>query len=467
MSTLNFSTEAEQISPTIFRAYDIRGIFEETLTTDAIYQIGLALGSEAKSRGINKIITGRDGRYSSPFLSLAFQQGILATGCDIIDIGAVPTPVLYFATHFLETNSGAMITGSHNPAEYNGIKMVLNGSTLTQKEIKKLYQRIQSQDYEFGHGNIIAQDVVNDYHQRILSDVKLSRPLKVVVDCANGVAGDIVPELLRDLGCEVIKLFCDVDGTFPNHEPDPGQPENLQALIKAVEDNTADIGLAFDGDADRLGVVTNAGEIIWPDRIMMLFVKDILKQNSGANIIFDVKCSRNLSKIIEAHNGQPIMWRTGHSLVKAKMVETNALFAGEMSGHFFFKHRWYGFDDGIYAAARLLEILSKYTQSSSSIFQTLPNSVCTPELKLALSEDEKFEFMTKFLAQAEFPNADISYIDGIRVDFPEGWGLIRPSNTTPNLILRFEADSESNLENIKAQFRQQLKRLDENLDILF
>jgi len=461
------SGQNEIISKEIFRAYDIRGIVDETLTAEVVYQIGLALGSEARSRGIETMIAARDGRLSSPILSMALQQGLLATGCNVIDIGEVPTPVLYFATQTLAATSGVMITGSHNPGNYNGLKIVLDKHTLTENEIQDLYRRLIQEDFIYGYGDISECDVLPAYIERITSDIKLKKSLKIVVDAGNGIAGKIAPNLLRKLGCEVHELFCDVDGAFPNHEPDPSQPKNLIALISAVRKLKADVGIAFDGDADRLGVVTDTGEIIWPDRQMMLFADSILKDQPHSKIIFDIKCSRNLPKVIENANGIPIMWKTGHSLIKAKMLEENAAFAGEMSGHFFFKHRWYGFDDGMYSAARLLEIVSADHESVSKIFARFPNSVNTPEIKLPIAEAEKFIFMEKFVAQAIFNDAIISTIDGIRVDFPEGWGLLRPSNTTPCLILRFEAKDERWLESIKAMFRRQLLSMNAGIVISF
>jgi phosphomannomutase/phosphoglucomutase len=455
------------VSADIFRAYDIRGIYGESLTADSMYQIGLALGSEARNRGVTQIITARDCRLSGPILLLALQQGLLASGCDVIDIGIVPTPVLYFATHILPTNSGVMLTGSHNPPEHNGLKIVLQGKTLKEQEIKNIHQRISVKDFVYGSGSITTADILADYIHKITSDIKVAKPLKVVIDCGNGVAGNVAPQLIQALGCEVIKLYCDLDGRFPHHEPDPSQPKNLVDLIDAVKIHNADMGLAFDGDGDRLGLVTNQGEIIWPDRQMMLFTKDILANNPQATCIYDVKCSRQLADVIKQYGGTPLMWKTGHSLIKAKMLETGAKFAGEMSGHLFFKDRWYGFDDGMYAAARLLEIVSRDKRDVATIFRNFPNSVNTPELKLPISESEKFAFMDQFIAKAKFPNAETTTIDGIRVDFPFGWGLLRPSNTTSYLIFRFEAIDEQALEVIKKEFREQLLALDETLVLPF
>lgn len=455
------------VDSSIFRAYDIRGIVGDTLTPDSVYTIGLALGSEAQARGEKKMITARDGRLSGPELIAALNRGLQDSGCDVIDIGAVPTPILYFATHILSTTSGVMLTGSHNPADYNGLKMVLGGETLADKAIAGLYQRIQAQQFMRGNGSLQKQDISAEYVTRITRDVKLKRPLKVIVDCGNGIAGTIAPQLLRALGCEVIELFCEVDGHFPNHHPDPSIPENLQDLMIAVKKQQADVGLAFDGDGDRVGVVTDRGEIIWPDRLLMLLAADVLSRNPSAMIIYDVKSSRYLADVIKQHTGQPLMWKTGHSLVKAKLRETGALLAGEMSGHVFFKERWYGFDDGIYTATRLLEILSGDSCTASEIFARFPDSINTPELKLPIADDRKFSFMENFSKRAKFDGATITTIDGLRADFAMGWGLIRPSNTSPYLILRFEADTQENLANIQAIFREQLLAMDNCLALPF
>lgn len=456
-----------QVTPEIFRAYDIRGVVDKQLTPEAVYTIGLALGSEAQTCGEKTLIIARDGRLSGPILLDALQQGLMASGCDVIDIGMVPTPVLYFATYTLGARSGVMLTGSHNPPDYNGLKMVIAGETLSEQRIQVLYQRIQAKHFLKGEGKLVSKVIVEDYIQRIVSDVKLQRPLKVVVDCGNGVTGKLAPQLLRALGCEVIELFCEVDGTFPNHHPDPSIPENLNDLITAVQKHDAAVGLAFDGDGDRLGVVTNKGEIIWPDRQLMLYAIDVLKRNPGATIIYDVKSTSHLEKIIKQHHGTPLMWKTGHSLIKNKLQATNAMLAGEMSGHTFFKERWYGFDDGLYTAARLLEILAASNKTSAEVFATIPNSINTPELKLLIAEAQKFSFMEKFKQQAKFADATITTIDGLRADFKKGWGLIRPSNTSPYLILRFEANTQTDLQHIQALFRQQLLMLDNTLILPF
>jgi phosphomannomutase/phosphoglucomutase len=391
----------------------------------------------------------------------------METGCHVVDLGLAPTPVLYFATHTLATRSGVMVTGSHNPAHYNGLKMVVNGTTLAEEDIQKLRRRIEHNDFAHGQGSLETCDIVPRYIEHIVSTTRLARPLKVVVDCGNGVAGNIVPALLEKLGCEVIPLFCEVDGTFPNHHPDPSKPENLKTLIDTVLKEHADLGCAFDGDADRLGLVDSNGTIIWPDRQMMVFAEHLLKREPNATIIFDVKCTRHLGTHIGRCGGQPLMWKTGHSLVKAKIKETGALLAGEMSGHIFFKERWFGFDDGIYACARMVEILSEDCRSSAEIFAALPDSVNTPELNVTLKEGENFAFIQRLRELAEFPDARVTTIDGLRVDFPDGFGLVRASNTTPSLVIRFEADTADSLARIQARFRDLMQQVRADLALPF
>ena len=442
----------------IFKAYDIRGIVDKTLTQEVVTLIGRALGSEALTRNQSSIIVGRDGRLSGPMLVDSLAQGIMATGCDVIDIGQAPTPTIYFAGFHLDTQSVVAVTGSHNPPEYNGLKIVLDGETLSGDRIQAIRQKILDQDFSQGLGKRHQHEVTDAYIERIVKDIQLKRPLKVVIDCGNGVAGAVAPRLFGKLGCETVELFCEVDGSFPNHHPDPSQIENLQDLIHAVQDNNADIGLAFDGDGDRLGVVTPNGSNIWPDRQMILFARDILKRQPGAKVIYDVKCSRNLPAEILAAGGEPIMWRTGHSFIKAKLKESGAALAGEMSGHIFFKERWYGFDDGLYTAARLIELLAKQQESPQQIFNGLPDSINTPELRIEMEEGQHFEFMEELVNNADFPDGKVSTIDGLRVDFKDGFGLVRPSNTTPILVLRFEADNEAALSRIQDQFRNLLQR---------
>jgi phosphomannomutase/phosphoglucomutase len=456
-----------QVPSDIFRAYDIRGIVGDSFTPDNVYTIGRALGSAAKEQGETTMAVARDGRLSGPELSQALIAGILDCGIDVIDIGAVPTPLLYFATHTLATRSGVMLTGSHNPPDYNGIKAVIKSKTLSEDSIYSLYHRIEAKNFTEGSGKISHAEIILPYIQRITQDIKLKRKLKIVIDSGNGIPGAVAPQLFKALGCEVIELFCDVDGRFPNHHPDPLIPENLTDLIHAVKQHHADIGLAFDGDGDRLGVVTDQGEIIWPDRQMLLYAIEILKHYPGAPIVFDVKCTSHLGPTIAKHGGKPIMWRTGHSVLKAKLQETKGPLAGEMSGHIFFNDRWYGFDDGLYTGVRLLEIIANDQRSCSEIFAALPNSVNTPELKLAIADDRKFKFMEEFKTKAKFSEGTVNTIDGVRVDFPYGFGLVRPSNTTPYLTLRFEADNAENLQRVQNIFREQLLALDKSLVLPF
>jgi phosphomannomutase/phosphoglucomutase len=451
-------SSSSTVDPGIFKAYDIRGIVDRTLTTSAARAIGAALGSEGAAHNVREICVGRDGRLSGPKLRDALIDGIRSAGVGVVDIGMVATPMLYFSTYHLDTASGVEITGSHNPPDYNGLKMVLAGDTLHGEAIQKLRQRIVEGDLVRATtpGPLREVDVAEAYLARIVGDVKLARPMKIAVDCGNGVAGGFAPRLYRALGCEVIELYCDVDGRFPNHHPDPAHPENLQDLIRCLRESDAEIGLAFDGDGDRLGVVTKDGQIIYPDRQLMLFARGVLAEVPGAEIIFDVKCSRHVAAQIRAHGGKPTMWRTGHSLIKAKLKETGAPLAGEMSGHIFFKHRWYGFDDGLYAGARLLELLSR-ERDSSAVLNALPNAASTPELHLKTAEGENFTLMQRLKREARFERArEVITIDGVRVEYDDGFGLARPSNTTPVIVLRFEADSDAALARIQADFRRAL-----------
>ena len=457
------------VDASIFRAYDIRGVLGKTLTPGVARQIGRAIGSEARRRELHEIVVGRDGRLSGPELSAALIEGLRSTGCNVIDIGAVPTPVLYFATYHLNAGSGISVTGSHNPPDYNGFKIVLGGETLAESAITDLYNRIRENRFVEGSGTLQKMDVAHDYVDRITGDVSVEHKLKVVVDCGNGIPGAIVPSVLEGIGCEVLPLYCDVDGTFPNHHPDPSDLANLQDLILSVKQMNADIGLAFDGDGDRLGVVTATGEVIFPDRLLMLFARDVLTRNPGATIIYDVKCTGKLQSLILQAGGSPIMWKTGHSLIKAKMRETDAALAGEMSGHFFFRERWFGFDDGIYAAARLCEILAADPdgRTPQEIFDTLPKGVSTPELKIQMTEGAHYAFIEKFQKAAAFDGARVTTIDGVRADWSDGWGLVRASNTTPVLVLRFDAETDAALLRIKEAFRAQIAAVDSTLTLPF
>ena len=444
------------ISPEIFKAYDIRGIVGKTLTPAAVELIGRAIGSQARALAQTRVVIGRDGRLSGPDLSQALSRGLQASGVDVIDIGRVATPMLYFATHELKTGTGVMVTGSHNPPDYNGLKMMIAGETLAGEAIQQLRQRIEGRSFTSGDGAYSEMDVRETYLQRILRDVKLARSIRIAVDCGNGIPGAFAPELYRRMGCTVRELFCEVDGRFPNHHPDPSQPENLQDLIRALASGEEELGLAFDGDGDRLGVVTKAGKIIYPDRQLMLFAADVLSRNPGAEVIFDVKCTRNLFAWIRDHGGLPTLWKTGHSLIKGKMKETGALLAGEMSGHVFFKERWYGFDDGLYAGARLLEILSRQPDIDAA-FAGLPDSVNTPELQIRLKEGENYALIAQMQQSATFEGArEIIRIDGLRVEYPDGFGLARSSNTTPVIVLRFEGDNPEALRRIQEDFRRVL-----------
>lgn len=461
------TAETQTVPASIFRAYDIRGIVDDTLTESTVELIGRAIGSEAAARGESTVVVARDGRLSGPRLKDALVRGLTATGRDVIDVGMVPTPVLYFATHALDgTASGVMVTGSHNPPDYNGFKIVLTGETLSGEAITALHTRIVEKDLADGQGSVREVDVRSAYLARILSDVRLARPLKAVVDCGNGVAGELGPQLIETLGAEMIPLFAEIDGTFPNHHPDPGKPENLVDLIRTVQETGADIGLAFDGDGDRLGVITPSGRMIYPDHLMMAFAEDMLERNPGAKVIFDVKCTGNLARVIDEAGGEPEMWRTGHSLIKARMKETGALLAGEMSGHIFFKERWYGFDDGLYGAARLLEILSRQTLDADAFFDRYPQDLGTPEINITVTDETKFDLVARLAREGDFGNEGVkTTLDGIRVDYPDGWGLCRASNTTPVLVLRFEGKTEAALDRIRAQFAAALGKVAPELDV--
>ena len=456
------NTPAAKMEPSIFKAYDIRGVVDQTLTEPTVLRIGNALGRMMLMEGQPRCVVGRDGRLSGERLAKTLTEGLQAAGVDVIDIGMVPTPVVYFATHLLGTGTGVAITGSHNPPEYNGLKMMVAGVTLSGDAITALRTSLEQGlvDQHLAsvsrRGGWSARDVRSEYEGRIVSDVSLSRPMRIAVDAGNGVAGELGPAVLARLGCEVTPLYCEIDGTFPNHHPDPADPHNLTELIRVVQEQDLELGLAFDGDGDRLGVVTRSGRVIWPDRQLMLYAADVLKHRPGEEIIFDVKCSRLLARWITAHGGQPLMWRTGHSLIKAKLKETKAPLAGEISGHIFFNYRWYGFDDGIYTAARLLEILSRSDDPSGTL-EALPDAISTPELQIRTAEGEHHGVVARLIEHGLFPSSiGRSTLDGIRVEYDDGFGLARPSNTTPVVVLRFEADTQEGLRRIESEFRSSL-----------
>jgi phosphomannomutase / phosphoglucomutase len=455
------------IPPEIFKAYDIRGIVGRSLTPDIVVAIGQAVGSEAIARGRRTVAIGRDGRHSGPELAAALARGLQASGVDVIDIGQAATPMLYFAAHHFDTLSGVAVTGSHNPPEYNGLKIMIAGDTLSGEAIQALRQRIEKGHLDRGNGSYRSKDVREAYLQRITGDVKLARPMRLVVDCGNGVAGGTAPELYRRLGCGLTELFCEVDGSFPNHHPDPSQPKNLADVQRALAAGKGELGFAFDGDGDRLGVVTKSGKIIYPDRQLMMFAADVLERHPGAQIIFDVKSTRHLFSWIRQHGGVPVLWKTGHSLIKQKLKETGALLAGEMSGHTFFKERWYGFDDALYAGARLLEILSREADPSAAL-ESLPDAVSTPELHVKLAEGENYALIEQLQKTARFTNArEVIKIDGLRVEYEDGFGLARASNTTPVVVLRFEADNETAIKRIQEDFRRALLAVKPGISLPF
>lgn len=442
----------------LFKAYDIRGIVGETLTPAGMELIGRGLGSMARDLGQKRMVLGRDGRLTGPELAAALARGLQATGMHVLDLGQVTTPMAYFAAIHLDTHCAAMVTGSHNPPAYNGLKMVLAGETLQGEDIQNLRRRIEAGTFCQGRGSHDRHDIAPAYLARISGDIRLARPMKIAVDAGNGVAGAFAPALFRALGCEVETLFCEVDGHFPNHHPDPSVPGNLAALIQHLQAGDAELGLAFDGDGDRLGVVTRDGSLIFPDRLLMLFAADVLQRNPGARIIFDVKSSRNLYKWIRDHGGEPMLWKTGHSVLKARLRETGALLAGELSGHIFFKERWYGFDDALYTGARLLEILSRHADVAA-VLQALPDALSTPELQIRMQEGEPHALVERLRREARFPGAEnLITLDGLRVEYKDGFGLLRASNTTPSLVLRFEGDDTAALTRIQGEFRQLLQQ---------
>ncbi len=460
-------SSAPSLPASIFRAYDIRGTVPEQLNADSLYWIGRAIGSATLEADEPNIVVGRDGRLSGPELVEALIQGLVDSGCQVTDLDMVPTPVVYFATHTSDSGSGVMLTGSHNPPNYNGVKIVIAGQTLHGAQITALLERLEQGKLSQGGGSRKVLQLLNAYREHIVDDIVLARPLKVVIDCGNGVTGVVAQQLLEDIGCEVIALFTEVDGNFPNHHPDPGHIENLQELIATVKAEEADIGLAFDGDGDRVGVVSSQGELIYPDRLMMLLAEDILTRNPGADIIFDVKCTRQLSALISKQGGRPLMWKSGHSLIKAKMREIGALLAGEMSGHIFFKERWFGFDDGLYVACRLLELLALQDASSAELFARYRSGQTTPELTLEVGDERKFALIEQLQQNADWGDGRVTSVDGLRVDYTNGWGLIRASNTTPMLVLRFEASNAEELERLKQLFRDQMAKIAPDVPFIF
>ncbi|MGR9051894.1 MAG: phosphomannomutase/phosphoglucomutase, partial [Gammaproteobacteria bacterium] len=459
----------ERAPAEIFKTYDIRGIVGETLTRDIVFDIGRAIGSEAKEQDCKTVVVARDGRESSLEFATALSRGLTSTGLNILDLGLAATPVLYFVAHHTQGRTGVMVTGSHNPPEYNGFKVIIKGVTLSGERIQRLKERIDNKTFVNEQEGKIDQNsmFVNEYIGMIAEDVHLVRPMKIAIDCGNGATSEIAPVLFKTLGCEVIELYCEVDGSFPNHHPDPSNPENLSDLISAVRHHQADVGIAFDGDGDRIGVVDSNGKIIWPDRQMMLFAKDVLARKPGTEIIYDVKCSKHLSTQIKKFGGRPLMWKTGHSLMKAKLKETGARLAGEMSGHIFFNDRWFGFDDALYAAARLIEIISSDSRTSAEVFADFPDSVNTPELNVPMAEGENTGFVEQLKTKTDFKNGKITDIDGLRVDFDDGWGLVRASNTTPSLVVRFEADTEQALRRIQREFKTRMQSIKPDIVLPF
>ena len=464
----------DALPASIFRAYDIRGIVGETLTPEIVRWIGRAIGAEARRRGVPALTTGRDGRHSGSALHAALIEGLRDSGRDVLDVGRVPTPLLYFATQHLDTGSGVMVTGSHNPPEYNGLKIMIAGDTLHGEAIRDLRRRVEEDDLDTGpgtgRGGLRCAEVAEAYISRVCEQIPAARgndARKIVIDCGNGVAGDVAPRLFKTLGHDVVELYCDVDGDFPNHHPDPSVPANLRDLIATVRARSADLGLAFDGDGDRLGVVDGEGTVIWPDRQMMLFADDVLADRPGAEIVFDVKCSSLLPAHVEKLGGRPVMSRTGHSFIKSRLRETGAPLAGEMSGHVFFADRWYGFDDALYTAARLVQILMRNGEPAARVFAQFPVMKSTPELRVAVGEGGQARFVEALLASGRFADAEKTTIDGFRADFPDGWGLIRASNTEPSLVLRFEGTDDAALERIEDKFRQALLSVEPSLELPF
>lgn len=473
LPTLETAQEATALAPkvdisaTIFRAYDIRGVVGETFSEDVVALLGQGFGSEVFERGHNAVVVGRDARSSSERLQSALIQGLQSSGRDVIDLGLVPTPLLHYAVHELDAECGAMITGSHNPSQYNGLKMIISGESPSSEAIQGLRRRIDADQLLVGEGSFDSRDIIEDYIERVVSDVRMGQSLKVVVDCGNGAASVVAPELYRQLGCEVVELYCEVDGDFPNHHPDPGDPSNMADLQRAVVDHQAALGIAFDGDGDRIGLVDSSGKIIWPDRLLMYLAVDVLTREPGGDIIYDVKCTRHLANVVLSNGGRPLMWKSGHSMLKQKMKETHALLAGEYSGHIIFSERWFGFDDGIYTGARLLEILSLDYRTSAEVFAELPESLSTPEYVVHLEEGHAETVMEAIDLLPDIPNARMVKIDGLRAEFEQGWGLVRASNTSPALLFRFEAESEAELDKVKGVFRELVNKVDPQLELPF
>ena len=459
--------DPELIPASIFRAYDIRGIADQQLTTQSVKRIGQAIGSEALDQDIATLLVGYDGRLSSPSLSIALIEGIRSSGCNVVSIGLVPTPLLYFATFTTDYTSGVMLTASHNPANYNGLKIVFNQTSLADNQIQTIQTRIENDQLRAGSGGFTELEVDRSYIDDVCSRIQLSRPLKIVIDCGNAVPGKIAPTLLQELGCNVHPIFCEIDGSFPNHHPDPTVPESLTVLASTVLEKNADIGIALDGDGDRVGIVTNRGNFVDADRLLMVLVQSILPNYSGRTVVFDVKCSSKLVTLVEQFGGSPVMHRSGHSFMKQKMQETNAILGGEFAAHIFIKDNWFGFDDGLYVAARLLKIISESATSSDEIFNQYVTGFSTPEIKVEVREERKFSLMDRLLELANFPAAKLITLDGLRVEYPDGWGLVRASNTSPALLLRFEADSEEKMIEIQTQFRSLILSADKNLEIGF
>ena len=456
-------------SLTVFRRYDIRGIVGSTLTPEIVGNIGRAYASRLRELRQSQVIVARDARLSSPGFARAFIEALLASGIDVIDLGAAPTPVAYFATHELNIPNAAIITGSHNPSDYNGLKLTARGRPLHSEKLRELYERIRASRYVDGEGRLTELDIIPRYLRRIVGEIQLARPLRIVVDGGNGVAGATATELFRQLGCDATPIYCEPDGHFPNHHPNPSDPANLDSLIERVRSGGFDLGLAFDGDGDRLGVVDSSGEIIWPDRLMMLFSRNILQRHPGGRIVFDVKSSRHLEAEVARSGGEPVMWASGYSLIRQKISEVDAIFGGELSGHLFFRDRWYGFDDGLYAGARLLEILASESRDSHAVFADLPNGVNTPEIMVAFESESRLRAFMEALMSGKngFGSARVQRIDGLRVDYDDGWGLARESHTTPSLSLRFEGETDSALQRIQADFKRRLLAVEQNLKLPF